>query len=107
MITLGLIIERIVVPCLVAGICALCGWIARLLCKQTKQFRAISKATRASLHDRLKWESIRIIEQGFRTSADSKNLIYMYEGYDELNGNSIIEDLYSNAMATPIKEVKK
>ena len=111
----SLFFERVFIPLLVTAITALCGWIVKLLKdaaksrkikdeKDDRRFDAIERASRASLHDRLKWECKRIIKQGYRTTADSKNLRYMFDGYTGINGNSIIDDLFTEAMKNPIRE---
>lgn len=69
----------------------------------TKCIEKTKEATRASLHDRLKWECERIILQEYRTPNDGRNLTYMFKGYEGIDGNSIIEDLFTEAMKQPIK----
>lgn len=121
--------EKIVAPVLVFIITGLLGWIATMIKKadrdrrelaeqeraartqreaeQDNDMKNIMAALRASLHNSLKQETERIIKQGYRSMDDSRNLQYMFEPYCAIKGNSIIEDLYSHAMAMPIKESKE
>lgn len=73
--------------------------------KEQRKFNEnLAQGVRAGLHDRLKQSCKYHIELGYCSISDRKNLKYLFDAYIKLNGNSIIEDLYSRAMALPIME---
>ena len=76
---------------LFAGIVSAVGLVVRLLYKQVKGDRVeqslIKNGLLAILHDRLYILCNQLLEQGYCSVEDMKNLEHLHEGYSALGGN--------------------
>lgn len=74
---------------------------------QNEQLEAQNKATmlgvQALLRDRLLQAFRHFIDQGFAEYSDRENVRNMYENYEALGPNSVMDDLYKQFTALPMQ----
>ena len=85
-------------------IAAAIGWIGKTLWSTIQEQKALKKAVKALLHDRL-YQSCRFyIKEGCVDPEGLGNVGIVYEAYHELHGNGTGTNLYERVKALPLVE---
>lgn len=90
-----------VVSILIAGAV---GWVGKTLYSTIQEQKALKKAVKALLHDRLYQSCRYYINQGYVDPEGLTNVGFVYEAYHELHGNGTGTNLYERMKALPLRE---
>lgn len=85
-------------------IAAALGWAGKTLYATIQEQKALKKAVKALLHDRLYQSCRYYIQQGYVDSEGLTNVGLVYEAYHELKGNGTGTNLYERMKALPLRE---
>lgn len=85
-------------------IAAALGWAGKAFYATIQEQKALKKAVKALLHDRLYQSCRYYIQQGYVDSEGLTNVGLVYEAYHELKGNSTGTNLYERMEALPLRE---
>lgn len=85
-------------------IAAALGWAGKAFYATIQEQKALKKAVRALLHDRLYQSCRYYIQQGYVDSEGLTNVGLVYEAYHELKGNGTGTNLYERMKALPLRE---
>ena len=81
-------------------IAAAMGWAGKTLYATIQEQKALKKAVKALLHDRLYQSCRYYIQQGYVDSEGLTNVGLVYEAYHELKGNGTGTNLYERDEST-------
>ena len=85
-------------------IAAALGWAGKAFYATIQEQKALKKAVKALLHDRLYQSCRYYIQQGYVDSEGLTNVGLVYEAYHELKGNGTGTNLYERMTALPLRE---
>ena len=85
-------------------IAAALGWAGKAFYATIQEQKALKKAVKALLHDRLYQSCRYYIQQGYVDSEGLTNVGLVYEAYHELKGNGTGTNLYERMEALPLRE---
>ena len=85
-------------------IAAAVGWVGKTLWSTIQEQKALKKAVKALLHDRLYQSCRYYIKQGYVDPEGLTNVGFVYEAYHELHGNGTGTNLYERMKALPLVE---
>ena len=85
-------------------IAAAMGWAGKAFYATIQEQKALKKAVKALLHDRLYQSCRYYIQQGYVDSEGLTNVGLVYEAYHELKGNGTGTNLYERMKALPLRE---
>lgn len=85
-------------------IAAALGWAGKAFYATIQEQKALKKAVKALLHDRLYQSCRYYIQQGYVDSEGLTNVGLVYEAYHELKGNGTGTNLYERMKALPLRE---
>lgn len=85
-------------------IAAALGWAGKAFYATIQEQKALKKAVKALLHDRLYQSCRYYIQQGYVDSEGLTNVGLAHEAYHELKGNGTGTNLYERIKALPLRE---
>ena len=89
------------------GLSAACRYLWKKVKAREQEVIDMRAGLVAILHDRLYQECSRLLEQGWTTVEDLKNLEYIYKAYHALGGNGTGTELYNRALKLPINSGRR
>ena len=85
-------------------IAAAMGWAGKTLYATIQEQKALKKAVKALLHDRLYQSCRYYLHQGYVDVEGLTNVGVVYEAYHELHGNGTGTNLYERMEDLPVRE---
>lgn len=85
-------------------VAAAVGWFGKTLWSTIQEQKALKKAVKALLHDRLYQSCRYYIKEGYVDPEGLSNVGIVYEAYHELKGNGTGTNLYERMKALPLVE---
>lgn len=85
-------------------IAAALGWAGKAFYATIQEQKALKKAVKALLHDRLYQSCRYYLHQGYVDVEGLTNVGVIYEAYHELHGNGTGTNLYERVEGLPVRE---